>query len=65
MEHSSMLDKSGWAKMKSPKPHLEIEEFKVNKIIVGQPNFIDRSTFLRLSKEKSSHVRIHKNLNHP
>lgn len=64
MDHSGLLDKSGWAKMKSPKPCLEIDSFKINKIIVG-PNFIDRATFLRGSRDKGQSVRIHKNTNQP
>lgn len=50
--------------MKSPKPHLEIDAFKINKIVMAGPNYIDRSSFLRASKDKGYSVRIHKNINH-
>jgi hypothetical protein len=61
LENSGLLDKSGWAKMKSPK-HLEVDSsFRVNKI--GH-TLIDRASFLRMSKEKVSTVRIHKPQQH-
>ena len=50
LDHSGLLEKSGWAKMKSPKPHLEIDAFKINKIVVG-PNYVDRNSFLRGQKD--------------
>ena len=64
MDQSGLLDKSGWAKMKSPKPRLEIDAFKINKIVVG-PNYVDRTNFLRGPLDKVSSVRIHKSSNKP